>query len=70
MQNFEVGNETMKKKPRNNKKENKEELEESIINGEKYGNKKIEDKARMIEKSEDAAEVSREFFREELFSKN
>ena len=69
MNNAEVDNETMKKKPRKNKKEIKEELEESIINGEKHENKEFEEKARMVEKSDDVAEVFARFIREEIFQK-
>ena len=69
MKNFEVDIEAMKKKPRKSKKEIKEELEESIINGEKHENKEIEEKARMFEKSEDAAEVIREIYSRGHFSK-
>ena len=55
MENLEVDNETMKNTY--NKEEIKKELDESLINCERYANTNIEEKARSAEKPEDAATV-------------
>ena len=48
-------------KTQNSKQEVKKELEESLFNGEKHGNKNIGEKAPKVEKCEDSAAVTREF---------
>ena len=55
MENLEVDNETTKNIY--NKEEIKKELDESLINCERYANTDIEEKARSAEKPEDAATV-------------
>ena len=57
---MEVSNKTTKKS-REIKEEIKKELEESTINGERHTNIEIRDKARSVEKPEDAVTVVREF---------
>ena len=58
MQNLEVGK--VKKNTRKTMEEIKD-LEDSVLKGKKYENKELEEKARKIEKSEDAISVNREF---------
>ena len=60
MQNLDVGNIAIKITKRN-KDEIKKDLKVSIINIEKHENKEIEERGKIVQKSEDAAEVILEF---------
>ena len=51
----------MTKRNQKTKEAIKKELDESIVNGERHGNMETEEKARGVEKPENAATVIREF---------
>ena len=53
MKHLEVSSERTKK-PQKTRKEIKKELEESMVYSKKHGNTEIEEKANMVERSEDA----------------